>query len=306
MGLPSSSPDPSVDPDAEFIYAVLQILHTLFENLTQSFSRPLITSIHVLEPSSFKSPLGSEVYILTAESPPQTLLQGTQALCTEFSPQLVDQVGARMVEKLQKAYMKGFLCDTSLEAFETVLRNQLALVGAKVEWLVIQGGLVGGFGFAVARQDDEAKKILKNGKEGKDKKNRKSRKRIEKLYQVNSDRDHSVFQVTSRNGTVYIADFTFEQFGFDGKDWFLPRDLYVERYAQNRELQLFTEGDRMELDGIAYDRNWLGHVWEFCEKSLDWEFLVRLRAEKRVEEVTRAARESWGLMEAGRVRMCPV
>ncbi|CAI6228690.1 unnamed protein product [Periconia digitata] len=278
-----TSPDISAeDPDLPAIKSILQVYHTVFTAAAASIESPLIGKIQPLEPPTSREP---QTYILIPDRRFNGRFSIPNALSTDFPPEIVgsDDLDKEMILKLQKAYTKMFLCDSALEALEAVVGQKLAELDAKVEWMMIIGGITANFGIAITTPQKS------------DVWEKKSKKHEMEILSTLCG-DHSVFQVTSADGTAYIADFTLEQFGHDVSEWFLPKTLYLERYVGERETRPVTETERENVKVADSDSPWLEAMHKFCEEELDWEQLMAMEDDKRSEEVTKKVEASENLM----------
>ncbi|KAF2634407.1 hypothetical protein P280DRAFT_524135 [Massarina eburnea CBS 473.64] len=108
---------------------------------------------------------------------------------------------------------------------------------------------------------------------------------------------HSVFGITSQNAEQYIADFTIEQFGYNGETrWFLSLAEYMEsisgdgkwHLANDEDLESHGAGTGTETGGQM--ESWREVLMQFAY-GLDWEKLNGMCREDRLNCVEKQARE---------------
>ncbi|KAF1950597.1 hypothetical protein CC80DRAFT_554146 [Byssothecium circinans] len=163
--------------------------------------------------------------------------------------------------QVTQAYLNRDNCDFALDTFLCPLREKLQSIGARVNSLLVTP-------FPLLRLHFSGEAI--------------------------SYSPHSVFGITDRLSEQYIADFTIEQYGFEGSaHWFMKEEEYLEVFTEDGRWRI-AEDEDVEDGGLHRAEGlerWKGVIRRVC-CGLDWGRIEGLEGEERWgfvgEEVRRA------------------
>jgi hypothetical protein len=173
---------------------------------------------------------------------------------------------------LQTAIMKLDQCDLSAFCFLPWIRDALRPIGATVEWVMVHPS------------------------------------RLAYLY-INTDPTnncnvfHSVFCITAADHRQYFADFTQQQFGFCGTDWFTRKDEYMQRHARGfshiaSKKNMADTGEFLWRFKRGYQLS--TYIFAVCEE-IDWHDYRGLPVDGRIPWIEARAKEIMDRMDVDKL-----
>ena len=166
--------------------------------------------------------------------------------------------------EMQRAVLKLNTCDGSVVSFLPYVTNALEDIDARAEWVLVHA---------------------------------KPRFFIHYNGERFREPAHSVFCITTSDGSQFIADLTIEQFGYAEECWFTTKSYYLENFTKDGVWHPITEGGRTEIESFASEGSFLSRLIiaaNFLISTLDWNTYKALPSQDRMVWIRNQLREMIG------------